>query len=251
MKRFPFTTLATLLIVVPFGSIRAADQDAKAILEKAAAALGGKDKLAKVDAMTWKAKGKISFNGNSNEFKSESTVKGLTHFHSQFHGNFDGNPIEVSTVLNGDKGWRKFNDNVNEMEPDGIANEKRTIYLAVLPVTIVPLLGADYKLEVANEEKIGDKTAVGVKATGKDGKDFTIHFDKESGLPVKLTAVVVGFGGEEYTQETTFGDYKDFDGVKKAVKVEVKRDGTTFIEQEISDFKVLDQVDDSKFNEPK
>ena len=95
MKRFPFTTLATLLIVVPFGSIRAADQDAKAILEKAAAALGGKDKLAKVDAMTWKAKGKISFNGNSNEFKSESTVKGLTHFHSQFHGNFDGNPIEM------------------------------------------------------------------------------------------------------------------------------------------------------------
>ena len=69
------------------------------------------------------------------------------------------------------------------------------------------------------------KPAAGIKATGPDGKDFTLYFDKESGLPVKSVAKVVGFQGDEFTQETTYTDYKEFDGIKKATKAESKRDG--------------------------
>ena len=69
--------------------------------------------------------------------------------------------------------------------------------------------------------------------TGPDGKDFRLLFDKESGLPVRLEAKVIDFRGEEFTQQTTYSDYKEFDGVKKATKIESKRDGEKFIEQEI------------------
>jgi hypothetical protein len=62
---------------------------------------------------------------------------------------------------------------------------------------------------------------------------------------------VIGFQGQEYTQETTFADYKDFDGIKKATKVEVKRDGEKFQEMEVTEFKVLDKVDPDAFAEPK
>ena len=86
--------------------------------------------------------------------------------------------------------------------------------------------------------------------TGPDRKDFTLYFDKESGLPVKLVAKVVGFRGDEYTQETTYKDYKDFDGIKKATKVESKRDGEDFMKSEITEFKVLDKVDPKTFSEP-
>ena len=86
--------------------------------------------------------------------------------------------------------------------------------------------------------------------TTPDGKEFTLYFDKESGLPVKLVAKVVGFGGEEFTQETTYKDYKDFDGIKKATKVDSKRDGEDFTKSEVTEFKVLEKVDPKAFSEP-
>ena len=154
------------------------------------------------------------------------------------------------TVLNGDKGWRKFGDNKMDLDGDALANEKRQIYLQVIPSPLLPLKGKGFKLEAAGEEKVGDKPAVGIKVTAPDGKDFTLYFDKESGLPVKLVAKVVGFQGDEFTQETTYKDYKDFDGIKKATKVESKRDGENFIKSEITEFKVLDKVDPKTFSEP-
>ena len=95
-----------------------------------------------------------------------------------------------------------------------------------------------------------DRPAAGIKVTGPDGKDFTLYFDKDSGLPVKLVAKVVGFDNEEFSQETTFKDYKDFDGVKKATKADSKRNGEDFVKSELTEFKVLDKVDPKSFSEP-
>ena len=53
----------------------------------------------------------------------------------------------------------------------------------------------------------------------------------------------MGFQGQENDFEITFGDYKDFGGIKKATKIEVKRDGETFQKMEVTEFKVLDKVD--------
>ena len=62
---------------------------------------------------------------------------------------------------------------------------------------------------------------------------------------------MAGFGGgEEFTQETTYKDYKDFDGIKKATKVESKRNGEDFLKSEITEFKVVDKVDPKTFAEP-
>jgi hypothetical protein len=107
------------------------------------------------------------------------------------------------------------------------------------------------KVETAADETIKGKPAATLKVTGPDGKDFTLYFDKESGLPVRLVAKVAGWMGEEYVQESTFSDYKDFGGFKKASKVSVKRDGEDFLQAEVTDFKVLDKVPAETFAEPK
>jgi hypothetical protein len=250
MKRFLGAVLVTALASVTGRAALADGPDASAILDKAIKALGGEEKLRKAEASTWKSKGKITFNDNANEFTSQATVQGLDHYRSEFEGEFNGNPTKGVTVLCGDKGWRKFGDNANEMDDEAVAREKRVVYLMVVPVTIVPLKGKGFRVEAAGEEKVGDKPALGVKATGPDGKEFTLYFDKESGLPVKLVAKVVGFQGEEFTQETTYADYKDFDGIKKATKVETRRDGERFVEVEVTDFKVLDKVPAETFTEP-
>jgi hypothetical protein len=247
MKRFLGAALVTVFVATLCRSAPADDQDAKAILDKAIKALGGEDRLAKAEAFTWKGKSAINFNGNENEFDGQVTIQGLDHYRNEF-GN---DQFKGVIVLSGDKGWRKFGDNGGEMEGEAAANEKRNVYLMVVPIRLVPLKGKGFKYETVGEEKVGGKPAVGLKVTGPDNKDFTIYFDKESGLPVKQVAKVVGFQGQEYTQETTFGDYKDFDGIKKATKVENKRDGEPFLTLTVSEFKVVDKVAPETFAEPK
>jgi hypothetical protein len=247
MKRLFGAAFATALLFVPFVPARAGDGDAKSVLDKAIKALGGEDKLAKAEAFSVKAKGTVVFNGNESDSTMELTVKGLDHLRREF-GN---DQFHAVVVLAGDKGWRRFGDNSSDIEGDGVANEKRFIYLQVIPITLVPLKGKGFKYEAAGEEKVGDKPAVILKVTGPDGKDFTISFDKESGVPVKVVAKVIGFQGQEFTSETTFADYKDFGGIKKATKIQVKRDGEKFQDMEVTEFKVLDKVEPDTFSEPK
>jgi hypothetical protein len=249
MTRHPGTlVLAFLVCGLTFPLL--ADDAAKAILDKGISALGGEEKLKKIEAITWKSKGKLKFGDNENEFTAQSTAQGLDHYRSEFNSEFNGNPFKAIGVIKGDKGWRKFGDNKMEIEGDDLANEKRRLYLQIIPATLVPLAGKGYKIEAAGEDKVGGKPASGLKATGPDGKDFTIFFDKASGLPVKMVAKVVGFDGQDYTEEQTYESYKDFGGIKKATKLEAKRDGERFLVSEVTEFKVLDHVDPKLFSEP-
>jgi hypothetical protein len=81
-------------------------------------------------------------------------------------------------------------------------------------------------------------------------KDFKLYFSKETGLPVKLVATVPDFQGNDFTQETLYSDYKDMGGIKKATKIVSKRNGEKFIEQQISEYKVLDTIDPKTFTDP-
>jgi len=251
MTRSLGAVLAAVLVVGVGSSARADDKDAKAILDKAIKAIGGEEKLGKADVLMEKTKGVITFGDNDNEFSGKATMQGLEHARSEFEGEFGGNKVMGVTVVSGDKGWRKFGENVMELDEGALANEKRTLYLRIVPITIVPLKGKGFKVEAGGEEKVNDKPAAILKVTGPDGKDFTLSFDKEDGLPVKLVARVPGFNGEEFTQETTYASYKDFGGVKKATKVVSKRDGQKFLEQEVSHFKVRDKAAPDAFAEPK
>jgi hypothetical protein len=252
MRRFIGAAVVTVLVTTGGFPVRAADErDTKAILDKAIKALGGEEKLSKVKGATWKAKGKISFGENESEFTSETTVQGIDHYRNEFEGQFGDNKVKGVVVLAGDKGWRDFGGNKMALEKEGLANEKRTVYLQVIPMTLLPLKEKDFKVEIAKEDKVDGKPVVGLKVTPPDRKEFTLYFDQESGLPVKQVAKVAGFMGEEFTQETTFGDYKEFGGIKKATKIENKRDGQKFLQTQITEFKVLDKVEPKTFAEPK
>ena len=240
----------TLVTGMP-GPARAADtKDATPILDSAIKALGGEEKLGKVKAASWKSSGTITFQGSDNQASSQFFVQGLDHFRQEFEGDFGGNMIKGVTVVAGDKGWRGFGGNNMAMDKSAIADTKRTAYLIWVPITILPLKSADFKVETIAEQTIGGKPAVGVKATAPDGKEFNLYFDKESSLPVRLVAKVTGFMGDEFTQETTFSDYQEIAGIKKATKLSSKRDGEKFIDQQITDFKVLDPIDAKLFAEP-
>jgi hypothetical protein len=250
MKAFLCAALTLIFAAAADRSVRADEKDPNAILDKAIKAVGGEEKLNKINAVTWKVKATITINGDTNPFTAQATAKGLDQYRSEFEGEFNGNTFKGLVGYSGAKGWRKFGDDPMEMGEEDLANEKRRVSFDIIPIKLVILKGKGYKLEAADEQKVGDKPAAGIKVTGPDGKDLTIYFDKESGLPVRIVGKVVGFGNEEYTQETTLKDYKDFGGIKKATKSETKRDGEDFVKAEVTEFKVLDKVDDKTFAEP-
>jgi hypothetical protein len=226
------------------------DTGSLAIFDKAVKAMGGEEKLAKVKAVSWKAKGTIRFGDNESKFTSTTTVQDLDHFRREFEGDFGGNMFKAVTVVSGGKGWRKFGDNAMDLDEGALANEKRTMYLQIVPATLLPLRGKGFKVATAGEEKVDGKAALAVKATGPDGKDFTVYFDKKTSLPVRVVAKVVGFMKDEYVQETNLGNYKDFGGIQRATKIENKRDGDAFMTQEITDFQILSKVDPKLFAQP-
>ena len=161
-----------------------------------------------------------------------------------------GNMVTGSTVISRDKGWRKLNDDVSEMDKDALANERLNIYPQLLPHSLLLLRSDRIKVATAAEEKVDNKPAVGLKVTMPSGKDFTIYFDKESGLPVKYTATI-GFMNEEAKQETFLSNYKEVDGVQKATHVVVRRGGDKFLDYDVLEFKTLKEVDPKTFAEPK
>ena len=250
MKRLigPLLVLAWLSNVVP--ASLGDEKDATPILDKAIAALGGEAKLAKAATHSSKGTGTITFGENESSIKTSSIVDGIDRQRSEVELEFNGMPVKGLTIVNGDKGWRKFGEDSQPLEGDMLVGTKQAVYLQLIGTTILPLKSKPFKTEAGADEKVGEKSAAVVKATGPDGKPFTLYFDKETGLPIKLTAMVSGFQGDEVKQDTIYADYKEFEGVKRATKVESKRDGNPFLKVEYSEFKLIDKPAASTFSEP-
>ncbi len=252
MKRTIGAWLAAAFLLLGQGvQARADDKDVTAVLDRAIAALGGEAKLARATAISWKGKGTIIFNENDNPIRTKTTLQGIDHHRAEFEGDFNGNEVKGATVLAGEKGWRKFGEETQDLEGDGLAAEKRRAYLQAASTTILPLKGKSFKVESAPDQQVAGRAAAAIKATGPDGKTFTLAFDKETGLPVRMTATVRGWQGEDYEQETTMADFQDFGGIKFPTKTESKRDGNPFVKLELSEFKVEDKADPDTFAEPK
>jgi hypothetical protein len=285
MERFLFALLVTIFVSGPGQAASADDKQSAAVLDKAMNALGGEDKLSKIKAVTWNAKGKITFgetgkfalaDREEHDFTSRTTARGLEHFRSEIDihvlnildelkrdgirkDDFDkelkelGAEVEelgklrILTVLNGDKAWFTAMDYPGKRDAGKM---KRTVYLEVIPVMLAPLKGPGFKVETAGAEKVRDRPVVILKVTCPDGNEIRISFDRESGLPVRAVGKVFTLEEEEITQETTYSDYKDFGGIKVATQIELKN-GWLNRKLEVTEFKILDAADPSTFKAPK
>src|SRR5256885_11807548 len=121
MTRYIGTLLAAALVAGATSQLQADDKDAAAILDKAIKAIGGEEKLSKINAATWTAKGTVSVMDNDSEVTTHTSIQGADHFRQEFEGEFGGNRVKGITVLAGDKGWRKFADMKIEMDKDAVA----------------------------------------------------------------------------------------------------------------------------------
>jgi hypothetical protein len=155
-------------------------------------------------------------------------------------------------VFDGKQGWMKINDNTIDLDEDAVAEAKEDIHAGRVE-TLVPLLkDKRFELSPLGEAKVGDHEAVGVQVAHKGHRDIKLFFDKKTGLLLKNERVIKDpmLGGQERKQETLHSDYKDVNGVKYPMKLDIKRDGEKHLEGQLTDFQTDVKIDNAVFAKP-
>ncbi len=91
------------------------------------------------------------------------------------------------------------------------------------------------------------KEAYKIKLTSKDGSVKNYFIDAKTNLIFKVKAKISA-GGQEIEVDQLLSDYKDFDGIKMATKMESKTPmGNVSIT--VIEFKINEKFDDSVFGQ--
>jgi hypothetical protein len=251
MRSTYFIGLAVCLLLAGSSPARAdAQADARAIVEKAVKAMGGQEKLARLNTCTLRAKGSIEA-GQQATFAEETSMRWPDYYHFDLDFDFGGQKVKEVFVCASDKGWIKINEDVMEMPKELLTTMKDYFYALMLPTNPAELLSKEYTLSPLGEIKVGERIGVGVQASRKGRRDVNVYFDKETGLPVKAeTNAPKMEGGQDVGQEFLLSEYKEMDGAQVATKLLWNQDGKKFVEREYLEIKPQDKFDDSTFAKP-
>ena len=248
------TSFLLPLVVLAFPTSPAcpagAEDGARAVIDRAIRAVGGAERIDKVKAGRTQTKGTLHRDGQTFDFTQET----FYHWPDQFKGilqlEADGHKVSVTTVSNGDRAWVNLDGRTRALEDRALdeATEERHL---VNVVRLTTLKDAAFDLSSLGEVKVNGRPAVAVKVTSRGHRDVRLYFDKNTGLLVKTERRgVEPASGKEFTEEKLLSDYRDVDGLKSPRRVVINRDGTTFMEVEVTGVKYLEKLDDSVFARP-
>jgi hypothetical protein len=251
MRHIRYAFLTCGFVLAASVTARADDgATARALVDKAVQAQGGEAQLAKWPAATAKVKGTFHGLGAAVAFTGEVAVQGPDRQKIDIEAEADGQKFRLVHVLNGDKGWVRFNDDTEEMDKEELAEAQEEAY-AEWVTTLVPLKDKAFTLAPAGEVNVEKRPALGVRVSRKGRRDVNLYFDKETGLLVKTESRVKDEqSGQEVTEETLLSDYKEVQGTKQAMKFTVRRDGKPYLEGEITECRLAEKLDDGVFAKP-
>ncbi|MDB5309285.1 MAG: hypothetical protein JWO38_3487 [Gemmataceae bacterium] len=238
-----------LVLAAPF-TARADDAaDARALVDKAVKAHGGAD-LAKFSAYTVRMKGTVQAMGQAVAFTGVVASHGPDRQKVDIEAEAGGQKFRFVNVLNGDKGWNRIGDETKAMDKDELAEAKEQAHAGWV-ATLVPLKDKAFTLATVGEIKVDGRAALSVKVSSKGRRDVDLYFDKVTGLLVKTETRVKDEGsGQEVTEETYPGEYKEVQGTKQAMKLTVKRDGKAYVEGEVTGYDLAEKLDADVFAKP-
>jgi hypothetical protein len=238
------------LVLALVGPGRADNQKAaRAVIAKAIKAAGGEAKLKKLQAATWKSKGKIKEGGQEISFTMDASAQGLDRCRLELSAEVNGMARTATLVFNKGKAWGKGNNQVRALPKEAVPIIQGNAHALRLAQLLYPLKDKAYKLTSLGELKIGNNQTVGIKAARKGFPEVDIYFDKKSGLPAKVRLTVKEREGEK-AHEWLLSDPKDMAGVKHFSKIKFTRDGKEMMEVDLSDLKAKTKFEASTFAKP-
>jgi hypothetical protein len=238
-----------VVLSVAASGVRAQDA-ARDVIEKAVKAHGGFERLSRLRAVHDQLKGNAFVEGKETPFAGETFMQPPGQFKSVMQLTTPKGRVTVVQILNGDKAQVMIDGQPQPTSPSALAELRETFQLQ-RAVRLAPLLtDRNYELVSLGEVKVNDRPAVGVRVTAKGRRDLRLYFDKELGLLVKSEQTLEAGEGKEVKHEVYYGDFRDFDGYKRPVKLAAFRDGKKVMEAELVEAKYLDKIDDAEFTKP-
>src|SRR5579883_505832 len=229
--------------------VRAQDNP-RTLIERAVRAHGGAEALGRVHAEKIKFKGTMVVQGHTSSILVEKTLQLPSKYKSVVEINTNGDKHTLIHVVNRDKTYVAVDGRALPATPETLA-EMRGVLELERAQHLLPLLeDKSYQLTLAEEIKVNDRPAVGVRITGRGRKEMRLYFDKEYGLLVRAENRLDVGKDKEIRQHFFYGDYKEIGGYKRPTKVRAYRDGTQVMEAELLDAKPLDKVDETEFAKP-
>lgn len=239
-----------LLVVNAPGLLAGSDKEALAVIDQAIKASGGSDNLAKLNAIVLKAKARIQNGDKELNFAADFSFSEMNRFRCD--GELLG--IVLSGVLNTKGCWHKLGSRVEGVEPETFLALRKILFALRAVEMLLPLKDQVVTLSHGGEGKVGDRTAIILKANHKDLGDFDFYFDRETGLPAKASTRVRLSPDEPETEfACVFSDCQEFEGVKHFTKLafamEVENAKAT-LEISLSDIKAVPKLEDELFAKP-
>ncbi|MGH7226610.1 MAG: hypothetical protein ACRELF_25625 [Gemmataceae bacterium] len=249
MRTLIVSTWTVVVLLGGAASARAQDE-ARALIERAVKAHGGAEALGRVRADKVKFKGTLVIRGHTTPFVAETTMQLPSKYKHVIETNNGGDKHTIVHIINGKKIYITLDGRALQADPAQLAEIRRGLELERAK-RLLPLLDdKSYQLAVLEEIKVNDRPAVGVRITGRGRKEMRLYFDKEYGLLVRAENRLGDGKSKEVRQHFFFGDFKDIGGYKRPTKIRAYRDGREIMAAELLDAKVLDKVDETEFAKP-
>jgi len=221
-----------------------AQDEAKALLDKAIAAHGGEKNLSAMQAGFIKAKGRLNLRDGL-QF-TQQTYYQLPDRLKEIQ-EFVGQKSVFTSVVNGDNAWITVNGQAQTLDKNIISELKEATYLLQVN-RLIPLKEKNFQLSLLRQDSVNGHLADGIKVTSEGHKDVHLYFDKESHLLVKLQRQALDVNsGKEVKEERFFSDFRPINGIQEPQKVAISRNGQKFVEAEVIEAKILERLDPGIF----
>ncbi len=210
------------------------------ILANYLAAVGGKDKVAKVTSRHITA---IRLEPDGKSETEDIWQKGQNiHIVTTYPEN-----VTVTLGFDGTNPWvTSSKGGPVHLNPDDLAQVKRGAQLLFNP----DIMSVYKKLDYRFTDEIDGKPIYLVTGTTADGQVDRLGFDVATGLLVRRVAIIRTVLGP-FAYETDYSDYRDFGGVKIPTTIKLAQPGVRFT-RKVTKVKINAPVaDNSIFNEPK
>jgi hypothetical protein len=241
----------TVVLFVGSPAMVWAQDEARAIIQRAIQAHGGADALGRVRADKVKFKGTLVLQGHNTPFTAETIVQLPSKYKNVLEMNHNGDKHTIVHVINGKDIYITLDGRALKPEPAQLAEIRSGLELERAKRLLPLLEDKSYQLAVLEPMQVNDRPAVGVRITGRGRREMRLYFDKEFGLLVRAeNRIDGGKGKEEVRQHFFFGDFKDIGGYKRPTKVHAYRDGKQIMDAELLDAKLLDKLDETEFAKP-
>jgi hypothetical protein len=228
-----------------------AQDDPRAVIEKAIKALGGEARINKYKAGRVKSKGTVIIQGIPIDMTLEVTFHLPDKFKTTQEAVLKGQSHKVMMGYDGSKAWLDVDGTRKNENLDLLADlMKEQAYVGAV-TRLTNLRDKAYELSSLGEAKFQDKPALGVRVASKGHKDVNLYFDKNTGLLARVVHRTLDIEtGKEINEERIFLEYQDRDGLMEPKKAIVNRDGEKAAEVEVVELKDLNDIDDTLFSKP-